>query len=172
MKKSLILLSVLILGIGANIHAVTLLTRPNTEIVQVDRRVDFLRSTLSYLGCPGHLTFPVEHGLKVAENRTGISAVLLACLIYTESSFRTDAISKKGYKGLLQTPTATTIPLIDINHGADILREKLHLTQWNYLEALTLYKGGRNKIARSQAKQVLVVYNYLIRWARTENKIG
>jgi|WetSurMetagenome_2_1015567.scaffolds.fasta_scaffold05188_9 hypothetical protein len=119
---------------------------------------DDIRKGLISLGCPREKILSIGHGIKIASDRTGIEGVLIATLIYTESNFRTDAISKRGYRGLMQTPTATEVPLIDICHGADILKNKLKLANGNLFHALTLYKGGKNPEARRQAKRVLVLY--------------
>lgn len=161
MKKKLTILLFILSGI--NFYVVYKFVQPVTASVKVDSQSDLIRSTLLYLGCPGSKTLSISHGIRTAENRTGINSSLIACLIYTESNFRTDAVSKRGYRGLLQTPTATGIPLIDICHGADILREKLHLTKGNMFRALTLYKGGFNPEARKQARQVLLVYSHVIK---------
>ena len=160
MKKLLVLILILT---GINGYVIHQLVQPVAASVEANSQPDLIRSTLLYLGCPGSKTLSISHGIRTAENRTGINGILIACLIYTESNFRTDAVSKSGYRGLLQTPTATKIPLIDICHGVDILREKLHLTKGDMFRALTLYKGGFNPEARKQARQVLLVYRHVIK---------
>jgi hypothetical protein len=160
MKKLLVLILILT---GINFYAATtLISSTSRDIVQPNLRDDVGRG-LKILGCPESKILSIGHGITHAANRTGLKGLLIASLIYTESNFRTDVISRKGYKGILQTPTATGIPLIDICHGADILMEKLHLTKGNLLKALTLYKGGFNPEARKQARQVLLVYRHVIK---------
>jgi len=160
MKKTLLLL---LLMAGINFYAATtLISSTSRDIVQPNLRDDVGRG-LKILGCPESKILSIGHGITHAANRTGLKGLLIASLIYTESNFRTDVISRKGYKGILQTPTATGIPLIDICHGADILMEKLHLTKGNLFKALTLYKGGFNPEARKQARQVLLVYRHVIK---------
>jgi soluble lytic murein transglycosylase-like protein len=116
------------------------------------------------LGCPGHQIREVQYGIEIASNRTGIGGVLLSTLLYTESNFKRDAISPKGYRGIGQTPTATMKYVeVDILHGAMILRDKLRLTNGNMFEALALYKGGNNPVAKKQARQVIQIYNEVVK---------
>jgi hypothetical protein len=125
---------------------------------------NLLRESLVYLQCPGHQILSVEHGIKIASNATGIGEMLIASLLYTESGFRVSATSPKGYRGIAQTPTATMkYAEVDILHGAFILQDKLRITNGNMFRALSLYKGGNNPVAQKQAKQVLQVYNEVMR---------
>ena len=90
----------------------------------------------------------------------------------TESTFKLTAISSKGYKGVLQTPTATMQYFdVDTLHGARILEDKIRYADGDLKEALILYKGGgRNKEARKQAtQQVNEVYDL---YFELKNKYG
>lgn len=95
-----------------------------------------------------------------ASDATKISPVLLVVLTKTESEFKMNATSRKGYKGLLQTPYATkTSANADIMLGAEILKEKLRENNNNLRKALAAYKGGVNvPMAQRQANEVLVLY--------------
>ena len=63
----------------------------------------------------------------------------------------------------MQTPYASKKWAdLDILHGARILEEKLRLSNNDLELALTLYKGGRNELAKKQAKETMVVYNRLL----------
>jgi len=94
--------------------------------------------------------------IVVASKATGIPSSLICTLIYTESSFRSDVISNKGYVGYMQTPWATVIyPDVDILYGCRILKDKLKYADNNILKAITLYKGGLNKTAKKQAVKTL-----------------
>ena len=131
-----------------------------TYIYSNNNKQDVIKITLDYLGCPRVNKIPVSNGVKIAEDHTGINGVLLVCLLYTESNFDTTAKSKKGYLGIAQTKPATMIyPEVDILHGAMVLKDKLRITNGDLLEALMLYKGGRNKEAKKQAKEVLILYD-------------
>jgi hypothetical protein len=156
MKK---LISILLILTGVNVFVIIpALIPPVTESSVRSYQDDRVGRVLTLLGCPKSTLLSIRDGVKIASDRTGIEGVLIVSLLYTESNFDHKAKSKKGYQGLMQTPTATGIPLIDICHGADILKEKLHLAKGNIFKALTLYKGGNNHVARKQAQYVLLVY--------------
>lgn len=91
-----------------------------------------------------------------ASAQTGLNPMLLACLAYTESRFNPNAVSKKGYHGVMQIPWKLPYTEANILIGAKILNEKLRITKGDLLKALALYKGGNNPVAYTQAK---VVYN-------------
>jgi soluble lytic murein transglycosylase-like protein len=155
MKKSLIILLTLM---GINGYVFAKFIPKNTVSPVAYYKPNAIQQGLVFLGCPKEKIYSIGYGIRLAEIRTGIEGLLIVSLLRTESNFRTEARSKKGYKGLMQTPTATKIPEVDILHGAMILKDKLHLTKGNMLHALTLYKGGNNQEARKQAKEVLVLY--------------
>lgn len=163
MLKMLLILFVIGIG-GFEWHGLATLISPVAKCPVQPDGSDILRKSLVRLGCPRQKILSVATGIQIASDRTGISPVLLSSLLFTESNFRKEAISPKGYKGLMQTPIATMIyPEVDILHGAMILKEKLYLANGNWELALTLYKGGRNPVARKQAREVIRVYNNLIR---------
>lgn len=166
MKKYLNILLVICLlsAVGYEWHGITTLIQPVTRFTNKDHSPDFVRKSLEYLGCPGSRILSTANGIQIATDKTGISGVLIASLIYTESGFKLDAISPKGYKGIMQTPYASMrYPEVDILHGAMILKDKLHLANGNIFRAIMLYKGGDNPVAKKQARQVLQVYNDVIR---------
>lgn len=119
---------------------------------------DGLTLVLNRLHAPKDRIPEMESALRLASDRTGIDGKLLAVLAFTESNFKKTAVSGKGYKGLMQTPSASFFTDVDILYGARILKEKLRLTGGNLLEALTLYKGGDRPSARKQANRVLAIY--------------
>lgn len=161
LKMGMILMSMLI-GMY-NFHGLQTLIQPVSRGTIDHRQVDSLRESLVYLGCPERQVREISNGITIASDRTGISRLLISSLLYTESRFRLSATSSKGYRGIMQTPTATMIyPEVDILHGAMILKEKLHLAKGNMLAALALYKGGRNPEARKQAIYVVKIYNNLL----------
>jgi len=98
-----------------------------------------------------------------ASAMTGISPELLVALVKTESEFKYKAISKKGYKGLMQTPWATMKWAdVDILYGAKILQEKLQFSNNDLKLALALYKGGDNEEAHRYADETLKIYRRLL----------
>lgn len=84
-----------------------------------------------------------------------VSPMLVIAIMDSESDFNKKAVSPKGYRGLMQTPTATMqFQDVDTLHGARILEEKLKYCDNDLMEALILYKGGgRSPAARRQATQ-------------------
>jgi hypothetical protein len=129
-----------------------------TQTVEKDQ----ITGVLKQLKAPEDKIVELGSAIRLASSRTGIDAKLIAVLMHTESGFNTNAVSKKKYKGLMQTPTVTHFSDVDVLHGAYILKDKLRITGGDMREALTLYKGGRNKVAREQASQVLEIYEKVI----------
>lgn len=95
--------------------------------------------------------------VKAVED-TGLDGSLLIALMKTESNFKRYAVSSKNYQGLMQTPGHSGYPDIDVLWGARILQEKLRITNQDLPKALALYKGGNNKMARQQAREVLKLW--------------
>lgn len=91
-------------------------------------------------------------------NATGYDPVFLAVLIYTESSFNSEAISNKGYKSLTQTPEALDKGLLNILRGVQIFEEKMKYAKGDVYKAVALYKGGDNTEARKQAKVMMNLF--------------
>lgn len=91
--------------------------------------------------------------------------MLITALIFTESNFKLNLKSSKGYKGILQTPNSTGFMDVDLRHGLSVLKEKMKITGGDLEAALTLYKGGNNKVAKTQAKQVIKFYEDSIRYS-------
>ena len=90
---------------------------------------------------------------------TRLDPILLCCLLHTESRFRKDAVSKRGYKGEAQTLRFSQYSSVNILEGAETLRDKLALSKGDMLEALARDKGGKDKRqAQEEAKEVLRLY--------------
>ena len=122
-----------------------------------------LEKNLRYLGAPDKKIPEISFAIRAAEATTGIRQELITSLIKTESDFRNNAISKKNYKGYMQTPKASfEYAEVDILYGAKILQHKLKITDGDLLKALTLYKGGNNQLARKYAIETLELYKKLI----------
>jgi len=125
--------------------------QPDTQIT--DRIACILHATgVNSSRERAELTKAIMNARKV----TGFSETLLIALMYTESRYNNRAVSTKKYKGLMQTPAATFVYYdVDVLLGAKILAEKLKITNGSLLQALTMYKGGMNKLAHQQAQEVL-----------------
>jgi soluble lytic murein transglycosylase-like protein len=122
-----------------------------------------IKELIKRLGCPKDRINEITEAVELASEQTKIDSCLLSVLMFTESNFNYKAESNKGYKGLMQTPTATKQWAdVDILHGARILQEKLKISKGDIFKALSLYKGGENPMARKQARQVLTMYKRII----------
>ncbi|HBB16489.1 MAG: hypothetical protein A3J94_06480 [Syntrophus sp. RIFOXYC2_FULL_54_9] len=138
---------------------------PPREVEKRDPLMEVSRYSLLYHGAPDDqietLSRAVANACRVANRH--ISPELIVSLIYTESGFRKDAVSPKGYMGLMQTPWASTKwPDIDIMLGVRILEEKLRIAKNNLPLALALYKGGDNPLAHRYAAETLRIYQDLL----------
>ncbi len=130
----------------------------DAALVEVKRTLFYLNKDLKYAE-------PILNSAKA----NNIDPVLWATLVETETGFKLTAKSKKGYKGLAQTPNAvmkTGFEVGDLTYGSCILKEKLRIANGNIEKALTYYKGsptltdkyGRDTLGHKQAKQVLKLY--------------
>lgn len=121
------------------------------------------KNALYKVGAPADKIDDLSRAITNASAMTGLSQELLVALMKTESEFDYDAISNKGYKGLMQTPWATLKwASVDTLHGAEILREKLKYSKGDLKLALTLYKGGKNAQATRYAIETLRIYRSLL----------
>jgi hypothetical protein len=137
-----------------------------THAEQVDR----VKQSLMKLGAPLEKVEDLAIAIKSASASAQVSPILLVALMYTENErFDYEAVSVKGYKGLMQTPWASMRWAdVDTLLGARILQEKLRLTGNDLLEALRLYKGGKNPTATRQAKRTMAVYEKLLQEESTQ----
>ena len=102
------------------------------------------------------LSLAVESAAKL----TNICPVLITVLMYTESTFKKDAISSKGYKGLMQTDWATMKWAdVDTLYGVKMLTEKLEYSKGDLHLAIALYKGGNNNASKNFADATLKLYS-------------
>lgn len=101
--------------------------------------------------------------VELASKQSGLSPELLIALMYTESSGNPKAVSKSGYKGLMQIPFSIFYSDANILIGAHIFNEKLKQTKGNVIKAIVLYKGYPINSSRGiiQAGKVLALYNRL-----------
>ena len=128
-------------------------------------QTDRVKQSLLKLGAPPEKIEDLTRAVRSASALAQVSPILLVALMYTENeSFDYTAVSEKGYKGLMQTPWASMRWAdVDTLLGARILREKLEISGNDLLEALRLYKGGRNPTATRQAKRTMAVYEELLK---------
>ncbi len=120
---------------------------------------DVVKETLADLKAPKERVPFLSKWITSASGVTRLDPILLTCLLHTESRFNKDAVSEKGYRGEAQTKRFSQYSSVNILEGAEILRDKLSLSNGNMLEAIARYKGGKDKTeARDQARQVLRLY--------------
>ncbi len=133
-------------------------TRPPAPMV-VTVEKDEVEETLVDLRAPVERLPSLNTWIKAASRVTSLDPILLCCLIHTESRFKKDVVSPKGYKGEAQTKRFSQYSSVNILEGAETLREKLSLSSGDIFEALARYKGGKDKKeAREQAMEVLRLY--------------
>jgi hypothetical protein len=130
-----------------------------------EQQIDRVKQSLLKVGAPTEKVDELAMAIKGASASAQVSPILLVALMYTENeSFDYRAVSEKGYKGLMQTPWASMRWAdVDTLLGARILQEKLKLSGNDLLEAVRLYKGGRNPTATRQAKRTIEVYEGLLK---------
>lgn len=120
---------------------------------------DIVEETLVDLRAPKERVPYLSSWIKSASGVTKLDPILLTCLLHTESRFKKSAVSEKGYRGEAQTKRFSDYSSVNILEGAEILRDKLSLSNGDMFEALARYKGGKDKQeAREEAKQVLRLY--------------
>lgn len=132
---------------------------------KVSQQTKIVREALIYLNAPTNNIPELTDAILTASTKINISPLLIVALIDTESNFNPKAVSPKGYRGLMQTPTATMQFIdADVLHGARILEEKLKYAKGDLVKALTYYKAGQNakpaamKQGKEQAEQVYNLY--------------
>jgi len=119
----------------------------------------------------------IAHALDRAGSAAGVSPLLLEAIAWTESRFRTDAVSPKGAQGVMQLMPATAAQLgVDPTHrdaniagGARYLRELLETFNGNLEFAVAAYNAGPNAVRRYRGvppfpetqAYVAAVMNYL-----------
>ncbi len=120
---------------------------------------DVVKETLVDLQAPKERLPFLSKWITSASGVTRLDPILLCCLLHTESRFKKDAVSEKGYKGEAQTKRFSQYSSVNILEGAETLRDKLSLSNGDMLEAIARYKGGKDKVeAREEARQVLRLY--------------
>jgi len=129
------------------------------SIVRPPPEEDVLKETLLDLQAPKEHLSSLNGWIRSASGVTHLDPILLACLLHTESRFKKDAVSKKGYKGEAQTNRFSQFSSVNILEGAEVLRDKLSLSKGDTFEALARYKGGKDKKeSQEQAREVLRLY--------------
>ena len=130
------------------------------EICKEDPRLTEVRKALKILGRDEKFA----RDIFVSATTKNISPLLWVANVELESEFKITAKSRKGYKGLTQTPKAvmkTGFEIGDLVYGACVLDEKIKLAGGDIRLAMQLYKGGRNPAARKEADKVFVLYEKL-----------
>jgi hypothetical protein len=120
---------------------------------------DVVQETLVDLQAPRERVPFLDRWIRSASSMTRLDPILLCCLFHTESRFKKEAVSTKGYKGEAQTKRFSQYSSVNILEGAETLREKLSQSKGDMFEALARYKGGKDKKeAQDEAREVLKLY--------------
>ncbi len=127
-----------------------------------------IEKDLNRLHAPKNKVPELVKAILVSHKQTGLNNKLITALMKTESNFDEQAVGPKNrtpvrYKGILQTPTASSFSDVDTLHGVRILQQKLKETNGDLQKALALYKGGNNPVAHKQAKHVMNLYTQLLK---------
>jgi hypothetical protein len=139
-------------------RAFSIRMRPPAPMVPTVAK-DEVEETLTDLHAPLERLPSLNTWIKAASRVTSLDPILLCCLIHSESRFKKDVVSPKGYKGEAQTKRFSQYSSVNILEGAETLREKLSQSSGDIFEALARYKGGKdNKEAREEAMEVLRLY--------------
>jgi len=158
-----ILLATCVVVIGSQIISFNKILIPSESKFKNLEKIELIKSDLRKLGASEEETNELSVAIKLSSDATNINDKLLSALMYTESRFKKNAISPKGYKGPMQTKVASfDYPEVDTLMGAKVLQEKLRYSNGNLELALALYKGGNNSQAKKQAKEVIFIYKKLI----------
>lgn len=113
---------------------------------------------LNFIGIKGGKN--LTNAIDFASSQYNISPEFIIALASTESDFKENALSKKGYKGLMQIPQNVPIDA-NILIGSYIFRKKMSLVNNDIEKAICLYKGYKigSKEGKKQAKKVIDLYN-------------
>jgi len=131
---------------------------PEIKTVDTIENIEKMKIATSMMKLTGKVHSSLIPAFLKAGQIYSIDPVLLVVLCYTESTFDPNAVSKKNYKGLMQTPHKTGYTDIDIMYGARILKEKMDVANGDKIKALALYKGGLNNEAFKQATKTYDIY--------------
>ena len=153
-------LSIVLVYFGFTCHSFILsIPQPVARLDPTNRA----QVALYKVGAPLSKINDLSKAVTSAAAMTGLSPELLVALMKTESEFDYKAVSNKGYKGLMQTPSATLKwASVDTLYGAEILKEKLKYSNGDLKLALALYKGGDNELAHKYAKETIRIYKNLL----------
>ena len=130
---------------------------------------DPVADALAHLNAADDEVADLTSAITAASKSTALDPLLLVAVMYTESRFDHKAVSKKNYKGLMQTPWASMkYKDVDTLYGARILQDKLRVAGDDLHLALSLYKGGRNRTAEKQATETLEIYREIQRFRKQQ----
>ena len=168
-KTAFVLLSIGTLGMFNAANDFQMAMPQPVEICSEDPRLTATRNTLQLLG--RDVAFAKD--VFVTATAKNIDPVLWACNIECESEFRRTAKSKKGYKGLGQTPKAVMklgYDTADLMVAACTYDEKLRIAKGDQRKAMMFYKGGNNPASRKEAQKVFTLYDKVKRQLDTKER--
>ena len=148
----IVIIAFQLVGLSTMIHPVTAQTQIENKL-----RIAAIKTGI---GDPGK---KILNAVSMTSRQTGLSETLILSLMYSESSFNSNAVSRKQYQGLMQIPQSKD-PIHrdeDVNTliGAKILINKLAITKGDMRTALILYKGWpiNHPEGKRQADKVIVL---------------
>jgi len=156
-KTTLVASVIMVTSIFSTVHDFQS-SLPQPVCIEEDQRLRDVKKALALLGKDQKFALPLYQSAVAS----GIDPLLWTCNIQCESEFKIAAKSKKGYKGLGQTPKAvmkTGYELADLTYAACIYREKVKIAKGNTRLAWALYKGGRSTEAHMEAAKVFALYH-------------
>jgi len=110
-----------------------------------DKIIARIEQNLGDLGATEKEIKRYSKSIKVASETTNIDDRIIVAVTQQESSFKLNAVSPKGYKGLMQTRIASMEhPEVDIMMGAVELRKWIKYRGGDLTYALASYNGGTN----------------------------
>jgi len=104
---------------------------------------DKLVVALKFLRAPKDRIDVLQKSIHQAAKSTGFKPELITAVMYKESQFNENAVSPKGYKGLMQTKWASfEYPEVDTLYGAKELEMWYRYSKGDVRRALAHYNGG------------------------------
>ena len=107
--------------------------RPIAQHPRPIAKKDVVKETLIDLRAPKEKVASLNRWIRSASGVTQVDPVLLVCLLHTESGFRKDAVSEKGYKGEAQTRRFSEFSSVNILEGAEILSRQARAVEGRHI---------------------------------------
>jgi len=126
---------------------------------------DKLVVALKFLRAPKDRIDILQKSIHQAAKSSGLKPELITAVMYKESQFNENAVSPKGYKGLMQTRWASfEYPEVDTLFGAKELEMWCKYSKGDIRRALAHYNGGMKppKVAWEYSNETYNLYQKLL----------